>query len=398
MTNRLYSTAFSIPGCICVASFMLWPLMTQAQTEGDPRTGYQSYVAVPVVTTTVPEVVTVTLPADRPYDELLVEEVSSGTFLHHRADYDSEQIVIPTEIVNAVTRKVYPALTDGSPTTTETFDLTAATNTITLSLTTETPITSTVLNLATAENVAAPAEVSLSATVGGTEKVLLREIPYPGFSTGFPKTTATDWQIELVYEQPLRLQQVSLSDADPTYENSYVVHFLAQPGETYRIYYDGEDVYRQALAKRDGGDLYNDREPRDVTAQVVRERNELYVPGDYDGDGVSSDIDNCLGIANPDQADINQNEIGDACEDFDDDGYLNGDDNCPNIPNYGQRDEDADGIGNVCDERDDRLTEQHAWIPWAGIGLAGVVLLVLFMIVARRPAVETMADGGSTEV
>lgn len=51
---------------------------------------------------------------------------------------------------------------------------------------------------------------------------------------------------------------------------------------------------------------------------------------DSDGDGVPDDIDNCPALANPDQLDLNQNLIGDACEqsgskrnaiiDFDKDG------------------------------------------------------------------------------
>src|SRR5690606_9381759 len=41
-------------------------------------------------------------------------------------------------------------------------------------------------------------------------------------------------------------------------------------------------------------------------------------PGDDDGDGVTNDIDNCVLIANEDQADFDEDEVGDVC-DLDDD-------------------------------------------------------------------------------
>jgi MYXO-CTERM domain-containing protein len=40
----------------------------------------------------------------------------------------------------------------------------------------------------------------------------------------------------------------------------------------------------------------------------------LSPPPDADGDGIADDEDNCPAIANPDQADVNQNGVGDACE------------------------------------------------------------------------------------
>ena len=51
---------------------------------------------------------------------------------------------------------------------------------------------------------------------------------------------------------------------------------------------------------------------------------------DTDGDGVPDSIDNCPGVWNPDQADMDGNGIGDACDpDIDGDGILNEADTCP---------------------------------------------------------------------
>lgn len=69
--------------------------------------------------------------------------------------------------------------------------------------------------------------------------------------------------------------------------------------------------------------------------------------GDEDGDGISSSVDNCPAVANPDQADQDGDGVGDAC------------DNCPARPNPPvatlgfsepiQRDHDGDGLGDPCD-------------------------------------------------
>jgi len=83
---------------------------------------------------------------------------------------------------------------------------------------------------------------------------------------------------------------------------------------------------------------------------------------DTDGDGISDNLDddddndtildiddNCPLIANTDQADSNNDGIGDVCQDTDNDGILDIDDNCIETPNAEQQDTDGDGIGDVCD-------------------------------------------------
>jgi endonuclease/exonuclease/phosphatase family metal-dependent hydrolase len=64
-----------------------------------------------------------------------------------------------------------------------------------------------------------------------------------------------------------------------------------------------------------------------------------HCPGDPDRDGFSdypNNMDNCYDVWNPDQADRDNDGLGDAC------------DNCPTVPNPGQQDSDWDGIGNAC--------------------------------------------------
>jgi hypothetical protein len=74
---------------------------------------------------------------------------------------------------------------------------------------------------------------------------------------------------------------------------------------------------------------------------------------DSDSDGVSNTCDNCPNAANADQADLDGDGIGDTCDpDIDGDGVLNASDNCPTVYNPLQGpciDTDQDGILDAYD-------------------------------------------------
>jgi hypothetical protein len=77
---------------------------------------------------------------------------------------------------------------------------------------------------------------------------------------------------------------------------------------------------------------------------------------DLDEDGVADGIDNCPSEPNPDQADVDGNGVGDACDevvlppaDDDGDGVPNVTDNCTFVVNPDQADSDGDGFGDPCD-------------------------------------------------
>ncbi len=79
---------------------------------------------------------------------------------------------------------------------------------------------------------------------------------------------------------------------------------------------------------------------------------------DQDQDGINDDQDNCKLTFNPDQADVDQDGIGDKCDPFidsDQDKVADSQDNCPEIFNPNQADKDSDGIGDACDKVDDSV-------------------------------------------
>lgn len=107
---------------------------------------------------------------------------------------------------------------------------------------------------------------------------------------------------------------------------------------------DGDHMGDPCDADRDGDGTFNaaDRFPDNPSEWA-----------DSDADGIGENGDNCPLLANPSQADLDQDAIGDACDpDRDGDTVANDDDAKPDDA-FETLDTDADGVGDNADADDD---------------------------------------------
>lgn len=247
-------------------------------------------------------------------------------------------------------------------------------------LTSTNPVTSSALTTILDNNVALPSFVEIRAIVAGQNRIVVAKQKMDQQTIHFPKTTSSQWTVTFYFGQPLRISEIKLNQDNAIKSGARAIRFLAQKDHSYRIYLDPD----RSVLIIDAGEMGNLSSAQDVLKVFSSQSksNPSYVIADVDGDGIPDVRDNCVSLSNPDQEDVNNNGRGDVCDDFDQDGIINSKDNCPDQPNFDQKDVDSDGIGDICDDKESRITERYAWVPWIGIGFAGLILLVLFFLTA----------------
>ena len=252
------------------------------------------------------------------------------------------------------------------------------------------PVTSDTLALTLPLNVAAPLRISLAARQGQNSPVrtVVAERSFTSSSIRFPRTTATEWVVTLVYAQPLRISEIAIEPLAGSLPFENTLRFLGTGDGVYTLYYGA--LPNVSLPRPEGERPRLEGGSTRMLSVDASTRNATFKApvSDVDSDSVADASDNCPSIANSDQLDADHNGVGDACEDFDRDGLIGARDNCPFITNALQRDTDADGKGDACDDYDNRFTERHGWVPWAGIGFAALVVGVLLVLSMRmKPGV-----------
>ena len=367
----------------------------QGEATDTITTAYRQYQDVSVSDIRVPTVVEVPLRGAfiERFDFAVLNQ-TTDTFEPHF--FVQQKIAKPVSVFAEGATHSAERMSDDNVATYTEFPLPESTQgTARITVTSQVPITSSALTLLLDDHVALPSSIEIRARTESGERIVVAPQKMLQQSVRFPETTAAEWRITVTFGQQLRIAELRLVQEDATQASEQAIRFLAQPKHTYRIYLDPDR--RVVLSLGEAGNLSADEDVL-VLAPVSPQRNPGYVPADVDADGIPDVTDNCVSVANTDQEDIDGNGRGDVCDDFDKDGHINSEDNCPDEPNRWQEDTDGDAIGDVCDEEESRLTERYAWIPWVGIGLAALVLIVLLFLTTTslRKGDVARGDGDQT--
>ncbi|MEQ1561405.1 MAG: thrombospondin type 3 repeat-containing protein [Nitrospira sp.] len=243
------------------------------------------------------------------------------------------------------------------------------------------PIKSNTLTLTLDSNVTLPNTITIKADVNGSNVIVLNKYRSNSKVIPFPETSSKTWTLEIEYSQPLRISEIDFNSTVVEITKTSV-RFLALPKNTYKVY-SNQEAYVRTFSNQESANLNSNQGVKNIAVSALSV-NTAFVPADSDGDKITNSKDNCPNISNPDQEDVDNNSIGDVCDDFDHDGVINSVDNCKDVPNYNQKDTDGDKVGDLCDPDESRLTEKYPALVWAGIGFASLVLIGLLFVAGNK--------------
>jgi len=385
--KKIFIALFFFIFTVASASAQSTTLYTETQKQPlVPITYFKLYQIISPENLTTPTIleVPVTSSSERNY---ALHEIISNSFQPFRIVQQTKDMPYRVLTIDVDTPEIY----DKNPSTYKEY---AVSETqlpeVNLNFTYAQPITTTTLSFALDENVQLPSHVTIQAVRGDKGVVVLARKQVTGTTISFPETRSDRFFVIFEYFQPLRITEISFVQTPQSKQTSYALRFLARPGEQYRLYQDPQGNV-PSIHTGESPNLFSNTDPLQIFPSP-KIPNEFFKAPDDDTDGVENTKDNCPNTSNPDQTDRDNNERGDACEDFDADGVMNNIDNCPNHPNRAQQDADGDGQGDHCDSEESRLVEQLSFLPWLGIGLGFIVVLLLFKMTVNKPTPQEQKE------
>lgn len=190
------------------------------------------------------------------------------------------------------------------------------------------------------------------------------------WGTTFPRLSGKEFKILFWYDQSLRFTEIHVGYDTKMYS---AVRFVYVPNKQYLLYTN--PTHKMLANGSSPANLFDERQPFDTISIPVPSSNPLYLDEDSDGDTIPNIKDNCTYVQNVDQADLNNNGVGDVCDDYDYDGVISSRDSCPSTFNPSQEDTDRDGMGDACDEEESRFAEANPWLPWVAIAFVFLAIL-----------------------
>lgn len=191
-----------------------------------------------------------------------------------------------------------------------------------------------------------PSWVSLSVSKDGTNFINVTEYSLSNFDFRYLRVTFLRSKIQ---------SNITLLHTLIFFENKNML-FLVRPQRVGKV-----EVYKGSFCSNAELQKYRISQqglfsPRDTTTPSIPLEffpNPLY-KNDQDQDGIENILDNCPTLSNPDQADRNNDGIGDMCSDDDNDGVYGASDNCPTLANPDQVDKNVNGTWDKCEFDTDR--------------------------------------------
>jgi hypothetical protein len=372
---------------VCAVSclFSLQKVQALSLPPTDPRTSFIDYAPLQIPSLTVPTVVQLSLP-DSAKGSVYIFDSTTNTFVGNRKKIvqgiNGEKAIAAEYSDDGLTWNPMPSLIDGNS---DTFLDVLHTDTDYYALQYPQVTSISGLELEFAKYSAPPINFSIEYLDQSTGKRIPVRVnsSFPSNSISFPTIQTTELYFSLENQQPIRLVDIHTKLANAPISTEQFIQFLAKPEGNYFVYANADKPVQFSQTE---AIQFESPDPISILAKF--ERNPLFQPADQDADGVIDSNDNCPATANSDQKDIDRSSVGDVCEDFDSDTVVNSRDNCPSDSNRAQTDTDGDAIGDTCDSFDNRITERYGWLPWLGIGLAGVVLLFVLVRTIRSKSTD----------